>query len=189
MRRQIGHDCGWRLFRSGKPICLTAFVFCCRHFSLAPLSGNSFHPGGAAALGARGSRGVSSSRHDPRFLCRQQPPSATKLRHFGREGSGAACGAGRTTKGGCRFGGFVAWPMPSDRRTCWGIGQWTADMTSIFYFGEPDVWPEGDMAVYRALCRLTGNRSKASRATVASAFAPYRSFLALYLWRYLDGPD
>jgi DNA-3-methyladenine glycosylase II len=70
----------------------------------------------------------------------------------------------------------------------WGIGQWTADMTSIFYFGDADVWPEGDMGVYRALCQLTGKRSKSALAKIAKNFAPYRSFLALYMWRYLDNP-
>lgn len=72
--------------------------------------------------------------------------------------------------------------------TIWGIGQWTADMTSIFYFGDADVWPAGDGGVHRAFCELTGKRSKTSLAKLAQGFAPYRSFLALYLWRYLDGP-
>jgi len=70
----------------------------------------------------------------------------------------------------------------------WGIGQWTADMTSIFYFRDPDIWPQGDGGVYRAMCRLTGRRSKAALAKLATGFAPYRSFLALYMWRTLDSP-
>jgi DNA-3-methyladenine glycosylase II len=69
----------------------------------------------------------------------------------------------------------------------WGVGQWTADMTSIFYFTDPDVWPEGDVAVQGTLRRLTGKRSHASAFKIAAAFAPYRSFLALYMWRILDG--
>ena len=70
----------------------------------------------------------------------------------------------------------------------WGVGQWTADMTSIFYFGDPDVWPEGDGGVHRAFCLLTGRRSKVSHAKIAGAFAPYRLFLAQYMWRILDQP-
>jgi DNA-3-methyladenine glycosylase II len=70
----------------------------------------------------------------------------------------------------------------------WGVGQWTADMTSIFYFRDPDVWPQGDIGVYRALCRLTGKRSTAALAKLAGSFAPYRSFLAMYMWRVLDQP-
>lgn len=70
----------------------------------------------------------------------------------------------------------------------WGIGQWTADMVSIFYFNDPDVWPEGDAGVYRALELIVGKRSKRTVRKLAGAFAPYRSFLALYMWRTLDVP-
>ncbi|MGR2739779.1 DNA-3-methyladenine glycosylase family protein [Billgrantia sp. Q4P2] len=68
----------------------------------------------------------------------------------------------------------------------WGVGQWTADMISIFYFGEPDVWPEGDVAARKTLERLTSPRRKTQRT--ATRFAPYRSYLALYLWRHVDAP-
>lgn len=68
----------------------------------------------------------------------------------------------------------------------WGVGQWTADMVSIFYFGEPDVWPEGDVAARKTLARLTSPRRKTLRT--AARFAPYRSHLALYLWRHVDAP-
>ncbi|MCE8033503.1 DNA-3-methyladenine glycosylase 2 family protein [Billgrantia tianxiuensis] len=68
----------------------------------------------------------------------------------------------------------------------WGVGQWTADMISIFYFGEPDVWPEGDVAARKTLERLTSPRRKTLRT--ATRFAPHRSYLALYLWRHVDAP-
>jgi DNA-3-methyladenine glycosylase II len=68
----------------------------------------------------------------------------------------------------------------------WGVGQWTADMISIFYFGDPDVWPEGDVAARKTLERLTSPRRKTLRT--AARFAPYRSHLALYLWRHVDAP-
>ena len=71
----------------------------------------------------------------------------------------------------------------------WGIGQWTADMVSIFYFGDPDVWPEGDVGVYRGLETIIGKRSKRTVLKIASAFSPYRSYLALYMWRVLDQPQ
>lgn len=71
----------------------------------------------------------------------------------------------------------------------WGIGQWTADMTSIFYFRDHDVWPEGDAGVYRGLETLIGKRSKKTVLKIAHAFAPYRSFLALYMWKVLDDPE
>ncbi len=66
----------------------------------------------------------------------------------------------------------------------WGVGQWTCDMLSIFYFRELDTWPEGDLAVQRAFRRYIGRR-KPARA--AAAFAPYRSILALYMWRLAGG--
>jgi DNA-3-methyladenine glycosylase II len=62
----------------------------------------------------------------------------------------------------------------------WGIGQWTCDMLAIFYCREADVWPEGDLAVQRTFRSYIGRR-KPTKA--AAQFAPYRSLLALYMWR------
>lgn len=64
-----------------------------------------------------------------------------------------------------------------------GVGPWTADMVGIFHFHDPDIWPEGDVAAVGCLRRLTGLDD--TRA-VASAFAPYRSILARYLWHIKD---
>jgi len=61
-----------------------------------------------------------------------------------------------------------------------GIGPWTCDMASLFYFRAPDIWPEGDLAVQRTFRRLIGRRSP-ERA--AARFTPYRSHLALAMWR------
>lgn len=63
----------------------------------------------------------------------------------------------------------------------WGVGQWTVDMISIFYFGDEDVWPDGDLAVRKTLEHLTGKRRKTVRT--AERFAPHRSRLALYMWK------
>jgi DNA-3-methyladenine glycosylase II len=72
----------------------------------------------------------------------------------------------------------------------WGIGQWTADMCSIFYFRDPDVWPEGDVGVYRGIEKVTGRRSRKAILALADRFVPHRSYLALYMWRVLDArPD
>ncbi|MGB0560821.1 MAG: DNA-3-methyladenine glycosylase family protein [Spirulinaceae cyanobacterium] len=71
----------------------------------------------------------------------------------------------------------------------WGVGQWTADMMQIFYFGEPDIWPAGDTAVRKTLARLTATRLTAAQAKpqeIAGQFAPYRSDLARYLWQSID---
>ncbi|NER85404.1 MAG: DNA-3-methyladenine glycosylase 2 family protein, partial [Leptolyngbya sp. SIO1D8] len=42
----------------------------------------------------------------------------------------------------------------------WGVGQWTADMMGIFYFGDPDIWPEGDVTARKTLEKLTSSRRK-----------------------------
>ena len=68
----------------------------------------------------------------------------------------------------------------------WGVGRWTADMMSIFWFGDDDVWPDGDVAARKTLTRLTSPRRKTART--AGRFAPHRSYLALYMWRHVDAP-
>jgi DNA-3-methyladenine glycosylase II len=70
----------------------------------------------------------------------------------------------------------------------WGIGQWTADMMAIFYYHEPDIWPEGDLAVMRGFKSYIGRKKPAKAALL---FAPNRSLLALYMWRSKGGalPD
>ena len=66
----------------------------------------------------------------------------------------------------------------------WGVGQWTCDMASIFYFRSPDIWPESDSAVQKTFTKFIGTRDPSS---TASNFSPYRSYLALAMWRILDG--
>ena len=66
-----------------------------------------------------------------------------------------------------------------------GIGPWTGDRTAIFYFQEPDIWPDRDAAAGNAFRRLL--REGQPVAEAAARFAPYRSFLALHLWRLEDG--
>jgi DNA-3-methyladenine glycosylase II len=68
----------------------------------------------------------------------------------------------------------------------WGVGQWTADMMNMFYFGEPDIWPDGDVAARKALERLTSKRRKTVRT--AERFRPWRSWLAFYMWAHVDAP-
>ena len=56
-------------------------------------------------------------------------------------------------------------------------------MVAIFFYGDPDVWPEGDVSVQKTLQRFVGDKA----LVVADRCSPYRSTLALYLWRILDG--
>jgi len=77
----------------------------------------------------------------------------------------------------------------SERLTAiWGIGQWTSDMASIFYFRDPDVWPLGDTAVARTFASyLTRKRNRLdSELCAAGGFSPFRSFLAIYMWEIVD---
>ena len=82
-------------------------------------------------------------------------------------------------------------PLCADERAkrltaLWGVGSWTADMMNMFYFGEPDIWPDGDVAARKTLERLTSKRRKPVRT--AARFKPYRSWLALYMWAHVDAP-
>lgn len=83
--------------------------------------------------------------------------------------------------------------LPSEQRSevlksIWGVGQWTADMLNIFYFGEEDIWPDSDVAARKTLERLIDRRRKTQ--TTAQRFAPWRSRLAIYMWQIADAkPD
>ena len=65
----------------------------------------------------------------------------------------------------------------------YGVGKWTADMALIFFFQEPDIWPEGDVSVQKVF-RGYANEGQSTQA--AERFTPYRSYLALYMWRIVD---
>ena len=58
-------------------------------------------------------------------------------------------------------------------------------MVSIFYCRDQDVWPASDASVQRTFAGFIGRRRPEE---AASRFAPYRSILALHMWRLLDGP-
>ena len=68
-----------------------------------------------------------------------------------------------------------------------GIGQWTIDMAAMFYFGDTDVWPEGDLAVSRTFRGYLDARQLKRYEDTVARFAPNRSYLALYMWRIIDG--
>ncbi|WP_244476954.1 DNA-3-methyladenine glycosylase 2 family protein [Methylobacterium sp. Leaf117] len=74
-------------------------------------------------------------------------------------------------------------------RSIKGVGQWTADMIGIFHYGDPDIWPAGDVAAVGCLRRLTDGTATQAFDTRAftAPFAPYRSHLAVSLWRLRDG--
>ena len=70
----------------------------------------------------------------------------------------------------------------------WGVGPWTVEMSSIFYFRDPDIWPTSDGAICSGVQRIL-NRSDLNSDQVAKfgkPFAPFRSYLALHIWKALD---
>ena len=108
--------------------------------------------------------------------------SSNKLKALLSIGAAAAAG---------RLDGALVRAMDHEERSAhlrqiWGIGQWTCDMAAVFYCHDEDVWPAGDVSVQRTFAKFIGPRQPAD---AAERFAPYRSILALHMWRLLDvGP-
>lgn len=69
----------------------------------------------------------------------------------------------------------------------WGVGQWTCDMLSMFYFRDPDIWPRADSAANKVLAEFLAAYDRPEEPwEAAQRFRPYRSYLALYCWRIAD---
>ena len=67
-----------------------------------------------------------------------------------------------------------------------GVGQWTIDVASMFYFGDTDVWPSGDLTVARQFAGFLTTKQAAKTEDLLAQFSPYRSYLALYMWAIAD---
>ena len=68
-----------------------------------------------------------------------------------------------------------------------GLGDWTAGIIALFYVGHEDVFPEGDGSLKRAISIINDQMPRKKRQVFDPENAkPYRSYLALYLWRALD---
>lgn len=67
-----------------------------------------------------------------------------------------------------------------------GVGPWTVDMADMFYFGETDIWPIGDLAVERTFNTYLSKKQLRKADDYVMRFAPNRSFLAFYMWQILD---
>jgi DNA-3-methyladenine glycosylase II len=77
--------------------------------------------------------------------------------------------------------------MQKEITSVWGLGNWSADMVSMFYFNIPNVWPNTDGGLINALSRIEGrNIDPKEGVQVAQHFSPFRSFFALHLWSALD---
>ena len=70
-----------------------------------------------------------------------------------------------------------------------GVGRWTVEMLLMSTLGRPDVLPVDDFGVREGWRLLTGAAAQLkpkALAAVGSAWAPYRSTAAWYLWRAAD---
>lgn len=65
-----------------------------------------------------------------------------------------------------------------------GIGPWTAKMVLLFGLGRPDVFPVEDLGLRKGI-ELVCDRemTRGEMQLRAEAWAPYRSYASLYLWR------
>lgn len=71
-----------------------------------------------------------------------------------------------------------------------GVGVWTAQMFLLFRLGRPDVLPDLDLGVQKAIQLAYRMRKlpKPQRVQkVGAPWAPFRSIATWYLWRSLDG--
>jgi DNA-3-methyladenine glycosylase II len=70
-----------------------------------------------------------------------------------------------------------------------GIGRWTAQVFMMFRLTRPDVLPDGDLGIQKAVMRAYGLRRMPTPERVrkiGAPWAPYRSIASWYLWRSLD---
>lgn len=70
-----------------------------------------------------------------------------------------------------------------------GVGRWTVEMLLIWTLGRPDILPVDDYGVrdgYRALYGLDQQPKPRALAEIGTAWAPFRSIAAWYLWRASD---
>ncbi len=67
-----------------------------------------------------------------------------------------------------------------------GVGPWTADIYLLMALRRPDVWPAGDIALQRAVCRVKRLRGRAPAdrvARLAESWRPFRSVAARMMWQ------
>lgn len=72
-----------------------------------------------------------------------------------------------------------------------GIGRWTAQMVLMFRLGRPDILPELDLGVQKAVQKLHRMRKLPTPQRlqkIGAKWAPYRTIAAWYLWRSLELP-
>ena len=64
-----------------------------------------------------------------------------------------------------------------------GIGPWTVDMAKMFFLGDVDILPKGDLGIKRACNNFFPNETLES---IEEIYKPFNSYLSLNLWDSLD---
>lgn len=70
-----------------------------------------------------------------------------------------------------------------------GIGPWTIDMFLMFYLHRSDVFPTGDLIIYKNFSKLFKLRNKPSiekMEKLSAPWSPYRTVASRYLWSMSD---
>ena len=67
----------------------------------------------------------------------------------------------------------------------WGIGPWSVAMWELFVLGHPDQWSDNDLILRRVSEELAADAGS-DRIMLIAAASPFRSYLALYAWRFND---
>ena len=62
-----------------------------------------------------------------------------------------------------------------------GVGPWTLCSLKMFYLSSPDVFITGDLAINKACNELMLEENSPMKD-----YAPYRTYLCLYLWASLN---
>ena len=69
-----------------------------------------------------------------------------------------------------------------------GVGPWTGKMFLMFALGRPDVFPVEDLGIRRGMEHIFEQElTRGEMRDRAVAWAPYRSYASLYLWRACEG--
>lgn len=73
-----------------------------------------------------------------------------------------------------------------------GIGPWTVHMFLIFILGRPNILPDGDLGIKKAIMvnyslKILPTGEEVIKISKMNNWAPYNSYASLYLWKSLDG--
>lgn len=73
-----------------------------------------------------------------------------------------------------------------------GIGPWTVHMFLIFILGRPNILPDGDLGIKKAIMvnygiKILPTSEEVIKISKTNNWAPYNSYASLYLWKSLDG--